>query len=178
MPSPSECPAGERPLGPALKETDQERVEGLANALQPGRVGYNLGAVEGRAENRGMADLAAQAAADTAIIDMRHRVGPQGIGARLHRQGRTAGQPDAAMISGAGIRIDAEPFMNDALAGLDRFADLGPLAPLLVQHAFGLGDDDFGTWRGGCQRFLQGLAHLGDVIGASERPDPIDPDPA
>ena len=45
------------------------------------------------------------------------------------------------MIAGAGVGIDPEALAHHALAACHPLAHERALAPLLVQHAFGLGDD-------------------------------------
>ena len=61
---------------------------------------------------------------------------------RRDRERRATRETNAGMIARAGVGIDAETLAHDALAALDRRAHLRAHAPLLVEHAFGLGDDD------------------------------------
>src|SRR6185295_3390557 len=104
---------------------------------------------------RGISDLAAIAATDTALVDMRHRIVAQRIVERLHRQGWAAGKPHAGMVAGADILVDAEFRLYNPLAALDRLVDHRLLAALPVQHAFRRSDDDLrsGLLRG--QRLAQ-----------------------
>src|SRR6185312_2543422 len=99
-------------------------AEPADDALAPARqrdvtragVAHDLGLVEGRAQHGGVRDLAAQAAADAALIDVRHGVAAQRIGVRLHRQRRAARKPDAGMVAGADRVVDAVARLGDALA--------------------------------------------------------------
>ena len=111
-------------------------------AVPAGRIGDQRGAVERRAQHRGVADLAAQPAADAGVDHLGDRLAPQRIGIGRDRQRRAAGEPDAGMIAGAGVGIDAEALAHHALAALRGLAQQRPDAALLVQHAFRLRDDD------------------------------------
>ena len=62
-----------------------------------------------------MAYLAAHAATHTAVLHMRHRVLSQGVGVRTDRERRASRQPDAAMVAGACVRVDAEAFAHHPL---------------------------------------------------------------
>jgi hypothetical protein len=125
-----------------------------------------------------MTHLAAHAAADAAVLDMRDRILPQWIGIGLDRQRRAARQADAAMVAGAGVRIDAEPFAHDALAVLDRLGHQRLDAALAVELAFRLRDQHLGPLFGRHQRIADRIAHPCDVIGARHRPGPADADAA
>ena len=63
--------------------------------------------------------------------------------------------------------------LDHALAVLDRLVEQRLHAALLVQHAFGGGDDDLGAFLLGRQRFLQRVAHLADIVGAVDLADPL-----
>src|SRR5690606_24472190 len=65
-----------------------------------------------------------------------------------------------------------------ALAGGDRLAHQRTLAPLAVQHALGLSDQHLRSLLRRGQRLLQRAAHALDVVGAPDRPDPLDADAA
>ena len=71
------------------------------------RVLDDFGAIEGRAEHRGVRVLAAQAAADAAVDHRRHRIGAQRIGVVLDGERRAAGEADARVVAGAGVLVDA-----------------------------------------------------------------------
>ncbi|KAG1080986.1 hypothetical protein G6F40_015668 [Rhizopus arrhizus] len=92
-----------------------------------------------------MGDFAAVAAADAAAFHVGHRVFLQGVAAVFHRQRRAARQADAGVVAGADVRGHAEAFLHHALAFLDRLVEQRLDAALLVQHAFGLRNDDLGT---------------------------------
>src|SRR5690606_6389734 len=85
-------------------------------AASAGRVGDDVGAVEGRAEDRRIGDLAAIAAADTGIVDRRHRIVAERIVELLHGERRAAGEADAGVVAGADILVDAEARTDDALS--------------------------------------------------------------
>ena len=77
-----------------------------------------LRAIERRTQHRGVGHLAAHTAADAAVVDVRDRIGAQRVRVCLDRERRAAGEADAGVIAGAGIRIDAEALAHHALAGL------------------------------------------------------------
>ena len=91
----------------------------------------------------------------------------------LERQRRAAGQANAGVIAGAGVLVDSKTLAHHALAILDALGKQRLFAPLLVEHAFGRGDDDLGAFDIGGQRFLQRIAHLRHVIGAVDLADPF-----
>src|SRR5439155_946980 len=125
-----------------------------------------------------MRNLAAQSAADAGIDHLRHRLAPQRIGIGRERERWTPREPDAGVVAGAGIGIDAEALAHDALAALQALAHQRPHAPLFIEHAFGLSDDDFWTLDRGGERLFEHIAHLRDIIGARERAHPFDADAA
>ena len=102
-----------------------------------------FGAIERRAEHRGVRDLAAQPAADARLDHARHRIGAQRIGARLHGERRAAGEAYAGMIAGADLVVDAELGAHDARAGLELGAVFGAYAALARQLTLAIRDDDF-----------------------------------
>ena len=57
------------------------------------------------------------------------------------------------MIAGANILIDAETRLDHAFSVMDSLGDDGLLAALLVEHAFGRGDNDLGPFLSRGQRF-------------------------
>src|ERR1700704_3393419 len=82
---------------------------------------YHFRPVEGRAKHRGVGVLAAQAAAHAAFDHGRHRVAPQGIGVVLEGERGAAREPDAGMVTGAGVLIDAVLDAHDPFTGGDFF---------------------------------------------------------
>src|SRR5690606_8380575 len=174
----SEVEAGARALAARLQPADHAAAQPFAPAVAAVGVFDDARLVERRAQHRGVRGLAAQAAANAAVEHRRHRVGAQRIRIRPDRQRRAARQPDARMIAGAGVGVDAEALANDALASGDRLAHQRTLAPLAVQHALGLRDQHLRPLLRRGQRLLQRAAHAVDVVGAPDRPDPLDADAA
>src|SRR5690606_25272083 len=84
-------------------------------------------------------------------------------------------QADTGVVAGADIGVDAKAFFDDALALFDGSLEYRLEAPLLVQHALGLGDDDLGPFLGGGQRFFDGGLNFGNAVGAVQHPYPLDP---
>ena len=82
------------------------------------------------------------------------------------------------MVAGAGVAVDAEALAHDALAGRDGLLHQRLLAPLPVQHALGLRDEDLRPLLGRRQRLAQRVAHAGHVVGAAHRAHPLDADAA
>ena len=72
------------------------------------------------------------------------------------------------MIAGAGVGIDAEALAHHALAAVGGLAPQRADAALLVQHAFGLRDDDLRALLLGGQRLAQRVAHQRDVVGVGD----------
>src|SRR5260221_1301507 len=68
---------------------------------------YDFRSVERGAKNRGVGVLAAQAAAHAALDYGGHRVAAQGIGVVLEGERRAAREPDAGVVSGAGVLVDS-----------------------------------------------------------------------
>src|SRR5437868_8012851 len=75
--------------------------------VPPRRVLDDFGAVERRAEHRGVRVLAAQAATDAAVDDRRHRIGTQRIRVVLDRERRAAGEANAGVIARGGGLVHA-----------------------------------------------------------------------
>src|SRR3546814_7286794 len=73
-----------------LQHADHAVAQPVAKALPATGVGDDRGAVETRAEHRGVTDLSAQAAADAAVFDMRDRVLAQRVGIGLDGKRRAA----------------------------------------------------------------------------------------
>ena len=113
-----------------------------------------------------MRDFAAQAAADATVDHGRHRIAAQRIGRRLHRQRRAARQPDAGMIAGADLVVDAVARAGDAHPAFELDGVLGAHAALARQLAFAVGDDHLQAALGGLHRLLQRLGHQRDRIAA------------
>ena len=62
--------------------------------------------------------FAAKAASNASVEHRGHRIDPQRIAGRLDRQRRTARQPNARVIAGARVLVDAILDANQTLAGL------------------------------------------------------------
>src|SRR4029077_11019193 len=75
--------------------------------VPPGGVLNDFGPVKRGAEHGGVRVPAAQAAADAAVDHGGDRVAAQRVGVVLHGQRRAAREPDAGMVAGAGVFIDA-----------------------------------------------------------------------
>ncbi len=82
------------------------------------------------------------------------------------------------MVAGAGVGIDAEALAHHAAAAFHLLACQRAFSPLLIEHAFGLGDDDLRALGRGGQRLSQRIPHLGDIVGAGERAHPSHADAA
>src|SRR5215216_6348732 len=80
------------------------------------------------------------------------------------------------MIAGAHILINTETRLHHAFAVMDGLGDDWPFAALLVEHAFGCGDDDLGAFLARGQRLAQGVAHARHIIGAIDPAHPVDAD--
>src|SRR4030081_3016178 len=89
-----------------------------------------------------MRDLAAYAASNAAVVDMRYRIAPQRIRIGLDGQRRAAGESDTGVIARADIGIDAETLTHHALAFLGHPLQNGGHAPLSIQFALTFRDDD------------------------------------
>src|SRR5689334_15487912 len=104
--------------------------------VYPARITDDVGTIEGWAQDGGVGDFAAIAAADTGLIDRRDRIVTQRIIQLLDAERGTARQSDAGMIAGADIFIDAEAWLHHAFAVTDRLVENRLFTPLLVEHAF------------------------------------------
>src|SRR5205823_8510369 len=122
--------------------------------------------------------LDAKSAAGAGIGHLRYGLAPQRIGIGRERERWTAREPDAGVVAGAGVGIDAEALAHDAPALLQALAHQRPHAPFFIEHAFGLSDDDFWALDRGGERLFERIAHLRDIVGARERAHPFDADTA
>ena len=157
---------GERPVGPSRPSCQrlERRTPAVAPPLQPadhgacatlrlelipaGRIVNDVGAIERRAQHGGFRDLAAIAAADAGIVDRRDRI----VLAADRRCCLTDsdGQPDRRMQAWSPVQTSSSTpkrSLDHALAVLDRLVEQRLHAALLVQHAFGGGDDDLRALR-------------------------------
>src|ERR1041384_2778837 len=99
---------------PEVSHEENEAVPGV-------RVLHDFGRVERRTEPRGMRVFAAQAAADAAVDHGGHRVAAQGIGVVLDGERRAAREPDARVVAGAGVLVDAIPYSHHSLSRRELF---------------------------------------------------------
>src|SRR5581483_9060069 len=107
------------PFATALEETNHGTAHSRDESIPAGRVVDQLGAIKRRTQNRRVRHLAANAAPHTTVIDVRNRIGAQGIRVLFHRERRTPRQANARMVARAGVRINAEALAYDPLAFLD-----------------------------------------------------------
>ena len=112
-----------------------------------------------------MRDLAAHAAADARVVDVRDRVVAERVGIVPERQRGTAVQAHARVVARADVGVHAEARLDDLLARRERLARAGLLAPLALEHALVPGDDDLEPGHPRRQRLAQRLHHLGDAVG-------------
>src|SRR5665213_3271324 len=73
---------------PALQEADNRSAHARHETIPAGRVGNDVAAVERRAQDRGVGDLAAIAATDAGVVDRGHRIVAERIVEFLQRQRR------------------------------------------------------------------------------------------
>ena len=167
------CRKGDRRFAAALQPADHALAQPRQAPIPAARIVDDVGAIEGRAEHRRFRDLAAIAAADAAIVDRGDRIVLERIVGVLHRQRRAAGEPDTGVVAGADVLVDAEALLHHALARLDALPNSGRTRRCL----FSMHSDEatmiFGPFGLGRQRLAQRVAHLGDVIGAVDLPDPV-----
>ena len=149
----------------------------MKDAIPPGRIADDLRAIERWTKHGGVGDLAAQTAADAALDHGCHRIAAQRIGIGLDRERGTAGEPDAGMVAGANLVIDAEAHPHHALAAFELIGILRAHAALARELAFAVGDDDLEAALRGAHGLFQGLGHLGDAV-AAHRAQPLDPERA
>src|SRR6516164_6966770 len=97
-----------RRLAPPLQIGDHRAPQSSDEAIEPGRIVDDFGAIEGRAEHGGFRYLPAIAAADAIVIDRRYRIVLERVVGMLERQRGTAGEADTGVIAGAAIFVDAE----------------------------------------------------------------------
>src|SRR5207249_4657042 len=143
--------------------------------VPPRRVLDDFGAIERWAEHRGVRVLAAQAAADAAVDDRRHRIGTQRIRVVLDRERRAAGEANAGVIARAGVLVHAVLDAHVARALLQLFRHLWAELALPLQLALALGDDDLQPLVVRGHRFFQRLGHFTDPV-VVHRLDPADAD--
>src|ERR1051325_9426473 len=110
--------------------------------VPPRRVLDHFRAIERGTQDRGVRVLAAQPAADAAVDHRRDRVAAQRVGIVFHGERRAAGEPDAGMVAGAGIFVDAVLHPHVPLALSQLLGDLGLQPALPLELALALGDDD------------------------------------
>src|SRR3954452_4783460 len=78
---------GQAPAFPeALQKADELAARILQETVPVARIVHDIGAVEGWAQHGGIRHLAAIAASDTALVDMRDRIVAQRFVQRLHRE--------------------------------------------------------------------------------------------
>src|SRR3984885_5007551 len=75
----------------------------------------DLGAIERRAEHRGLRDLAAIAAADASVVHGGDRIVLERVVGVLQRQRRATREADASVVSRAYRLVDAEALLHHAL---------------------------------------------------------------
>src|SRR6185312_16981513 len=109
--------------------------------------------------------LTAQATADAAVVHVRHGIAAQRVGAGLHHQRRATGEPDAGVIAGADLVVDAEARAYHPPAGLEIGGDLRTDAALAGELALAVGDDHLQALLLRAHRLAQGLEHGADVVG-------------
>src|SRR5262245_6760337 len=107
----------------ALEKTDHRGAHACQEPIKDRRVMNDVGAIKRGTEHRGFRHLTAIAATDAGVIDRCDRIVLQRVRGVLHRQRRAAGQPDARVVAGADVFINAEAFTHHALAVLHRLAE-------------------------------------------------------
>src|SRR5450631_3330692 len=135
-----------------------------AHAIPRVRILDHLAAVERGTQRRGMRILAAQPAPHAAIDDGRDRIDLQRVAALLQRQRRATRQANARMIAGARVLVDAVLDAHETLALLEQVRPPWFNAPLPLELALALGDDDLESGKIGGEGFIEGLAQVGDAI--------------
>src|ERR1700736_4836758 len=111
-----------------LQRADHDRAHTRERAIEEGRVVDDRGAVERGAQHRRVRDLAAQPAADARVDHLGDRILAQRIGIGRDRERRAAGEADARVVAGAGVRVDADAIADHLLP---------PLAALVNQRGYG-----------------------------------------
>src|SRR5262249_52226554 len=136
---------------------------------------HDLGAIKRRAKHRGVRVLAAQPAADAAVDHRRDRVAAQWVGVVLDGQRRATGEPDAGMVAGAGVLVDAVLHSHDPFSGREPFCIYGSKLALALELALALGHDDLQALMVGGHRFLERLCYVADFV-VVDGADPVDAD--
>src|SRR5918999_3738092 len=103
--------------------------------VQHRRVLDDFRTVKGRTQHRGVRVLAAKAAADAAIDHRSHRVAAQRIGVVLDGERRAAREPDARVVAGAGVLVDAVLDANVTFSFRELLGDLGSQLALALELA-------------------------------------------
>src|SRR5215472_14252203 len=85
-----------------LQHSDYSSARRMQEAIPARGVGNQLETIERGAKCRGLRHLAAHAAADAAVVNVRDWIGAQRIGVFPDGERRTAGQADAGVVAGAG----------------------------------------------------------------------------
>ena len=85
---------------------------------------------------------AADAATDAAIVNVGYGIPTQRVRVFADSQRGAPGQADAAMIAGAGLRIDIKTGARHATTFGDRLPDHRLDPALTIQHAFAFCDHD------------------------------------
>ena len=96
---------------------------------------------------------------------MRDRVLAERVRVGLDGERGAARKPDAGVVAGAGVRVDAEPGADHPVAGIERLAHQWPQSALLGDLALRLGDDHLQPLLGRGQRLVQKPFHLADLVG-------------
>src|SRR5207253_3326151 len=91
-----------------LEAPDHPAPRGVERALPPVGIVDHARLEEGRAEDRGVRDLAAEPAADTGLVHVRDRILAQGIGIVLEGERGAAVEAHAGLVARAHVRVDAE----------------------------------------------------------------------
>src|SRR5829696_8133985 len=124
-----------------------------------------------------MRHFPADATAHAAVIDMRDCIATQAIIAGLECERRATRQPNAGMVAGAKVVIDAKTLAHDALAFLRLLLEKRRDAALPRKLTFAFGHDHFGSGEAGGES-LSKRRHRGAHIVSAHRPYPFDTDPA
>src|SRR5882672_8447430 len=106
------------------------------------RIADHFGAIKSRSMRGRVRILSTHPAADAAVDDGGDRIDPERIGAVFERQRRAPRQPDAGVIPRANVLVDAVFHANHALARVQQSGNPRLDAPLPLELAFALGDDD------------------------------------
>src|SRR6185436_4301980 len=121
--------------------------------------------VERRAENGGMGDLAAEPAADAALVDVGHGVVAQWVRIVLERQRWATVEAHARLVARAHVGVHAEARRLDARARLELGGHLRLHAALALELALRARDDDLEPARRGGHRLLHHHERVFDSVG-------------